>query len=293
MLSETTAFKSRLASINNLLPRCTRLAAAKVFGNQNRWSLTRIAFTSWTERGGARRGAAAGQDGTAGRGGEGRSKGRSKARRGGAESCAQGMTSRFDLQDNEDKCPGRHFGSTNKGIPDVIEHKRCPTGKISQHKTRVKTDRFRMQTLHTPQRRAGCAPLDASSTRLLTRRVHVAGRAGCAPEDALVCASGDAPVCASGDAPVCASGDAPGKRAGCARRCARSKRVCARGARVPGRARSTRVGARVAGRRIRPFFSVGFSRSEAVVWVRGSGPVPRAAACQPLATGGAGRPPLR
>ena len=70
-------------------------------------------------------------------------------------------------------------------------------------------------------------------------------------------------------------------------------RVGARGARVPGRARSTRVGARVAGRRIRPFFSVGLSRSGAVVLVRWSGPVPRAAACQPLAPGGAVRPPLR
>ena len=50
-------------------------------------------------------------------------------------------------------------------------------------------------------------------------------------------------------------------------------------------ARSTRVGARVAGRRIRPFFSVGLSRIGAVVRVRWSGPVPRVAARHPLAPG--------
>ena len=110
--------------------------------------------------------------------------------------------------------------------------------------------------------------------------MHVAGRANCAPEGAR--------VCPSGDAPVCASGNAPGKR-----RSTRSVRVGARGARVSGRARSTRIGARVASRPIRLFFSVGLSQSRAVVLVRWSGPVPRAAACQSLAPGGAGRPPLR
>jgi len=87
------------------------------------------------------------------------------------------------------------------------------------NKTRVKTDRFRMQTLRTPRRRAGCAPLDAPSTR----RLHVAGRASCAPEDALGKRAGARGVCAS-------------VRAGQARQCARSTRVGARGARASVRA---------------------------------------------------------
>ena len=180
----------------------------------------------------------------------------------------------------------RGCGIRGDSIRCVIDHKRCPTGKYHSNKTRVKTVRFRMQTLRTPQRRAGCAPLGAPSTRLLTRRVHVAGRASCAPEDAPVCASGDAPGKRTGARGVCES-----VRAECARRCARSTRVG--GSTRAGARMEHRVGARVAGRRIRPFFSVGLSRSEAVAWVRWSGPVPRAAARQPLAPGGAGRPPLR
>ena len=94
---------------------------------------------------------------------------------------------------------------------------------------------------------AGCARLRAGRTRRARRKCAVGAR--------LVSAS---------------------ERAECARRCARGKRVGARGA----------------GRRVRPFFSVGLSRSGAV-WARRSGLVPRVAARQPSAPGGAGRPPLR
>ena len=179
----------------------------------------------------------------------------------------------------------------------MIEHKRCPTGKISQQQN---------QSQNSPVQNANTSHA-AEACRLRASR-----RAGCTSQDVPVARRKTrCMVCASGDAPVCASGDAPGKRAGAhgvcasvraeqARRCARSVRVGARGARSSARAeharrraRSTRVGARVVGRRIRPFFSVGLSRSGAIVWVRWSGPVPRATACQPLAPGGAGHPPLR
>ena len=65
----------------------------------------------------------------------------------------------------------------------VTEHKRCPTGKISQQQIRVQTERFRMQTLRTPQRRAGCAPEDTlvcvSGNALVLRAERRAGlRAG-------------------------------------------------------------------------------------------------------------------
>ena len=123
------------------------------------------------------------------------------------------------------------------------------------------------------------------SARFETRRVRACRRVGCTSQDVPV---------------------ARRKRRWSARRQKRRKRagartVCAskRGASASVRAeyarrsaRSTRVCARIAGRRIRPFFSVGLSWSGAVVWVRWSGPVPRVAASQPLAPGGARRPPL-
>ena len=68
------------------------------------------------------------------------------------------------------------FRSRRWKMGGVIEHKSCPTGRISQQQN---------QNQNRPvQRRADCAPLDALGARRKTRRVRVARRTGCAPEDA-------------------------------------------------------------------------------------------------------------
>ena len=65
--------------------------------------------------------------------------------------------------------------------------------RYHSNKTRIKTDRFRMQILRTPQRRrlraarrAGCASEDAPGARRKTQRLRAGRRAGCAPQDAPV-----------------------------------------------------------------------------------------------------------
>ena len=98
--------------------------------------------------------------------------------------------------------------------------------KYHSNKTRIKTDRFRMQILRMPQRRADCAPLDTLGARRKTRRVHIARRAGCAPEDTPVARrktrclrAGRRAGCAPEDAPVARRKTRrwrAEKRAGCA-----------------------------------------------------------------------------
>ena len=81
----------------------------------------------------------------------------------------------------------------------VIEHKRCPTGKIPQqqnqnqnrpvqnantsHAAEAPTARRKTRWVRVG-RRAGCASQNATVARRKTRRVRAARRAGCAPQDA-------------------------------------------------------------------------------------------------------------
>ena len=86
----------------------------------------------------------------------------------------------------------------------VVEHKSCPTGKISQQQKPESTltgseckcagrrrvhaaEACRMRAARCAGlragRRAGCAPEDARVARLKTCRLHAARRAGCTPQD--------------------------------------------------------------------------------------------------------------
>ena len=74
----------------------------------------------------------------------------------------------------------------------VIEHKRCPTGKISQQQNQspnkpVQNQKFShaAEACRLPAaRRAGCASEDAPGARRKTHRLRAGRRAGCAPQDA-------------------------------------------------------------------------------------------------------------
>ena len=76
----------------------------------------------------------------------------------------------------------------------VIEHKRCPTGKISQQQNQSQNKPVQnANTSHAAEacrlraaRRAGCASEDAPGARRKTRRLRARRRAGCASQDAPV-----------------------------------------------------------------------------------------------------------
>ena len=115
----------------------------------------------------------------------------------------------------------------------VIEHKRCPTGKISQQQNQSQNRPVQnANTSHAAEacrlrasRRAEYASVDASGTRRKTRQF---------------CAPGDAPVLRAGRRAGSARRETRRvsalERAECARRCSRGKRVGARGARASVRA---------------------------------------------------------
>ena len=131
----------------------------------------------------------------------------------------------------------------------VIEHKRCPTGKISQQQNQ--SPNRPVQNANTSHDVEACRLRAGRRATLRAGRravLRVERRAGLRAGRRAVCAPGDAPFCALGDAPVCAPGDAPvarrktrqlraGRRAVCAPRdapCARRETrrlhaACARG----------------------------------------------------------------